>query len=78
MAKNYSQIDNFNSELANIRIVYEFEIDQVLNNKAVLKADGSSTKILPLNDLLDLCVKSAFKKSAINYSIPGNLILEEN
>ena len=33
--------------------------------------------MLPLNDLLDLCVRSKFKKSTYNYAIPGNLLLED-
>ena len=32
---------------------------------------------MPLNDILDLCIKSLFKKSSINYNIPGNLLLKD-
>ena len=33
--------------------------------------------MFPLNDILDLCVKSKFKKSTENYAIPGNLLLKD-
>ena len=61
--------------MSSIRIVYEFEIDKQRNEKAVLSAQGSATSILPLNDLLDLCIKSMFKRSKFNYNIPNNLML---
>lgn len=78
MADKYAQADNFNSQMSSIRIVYEFEIDKQKNEKALLSAQGSTTSILPLNDLLDLCIKSMFKKSKCNYAIPGNLMLDIN
>ena len=64
----------YNSNVSSFRVVYEFELDIKTNEKACLSSND--IKYLPLNDLLDLCVKSMFKKSISNNAIPGNLILE--
>ena len=69
------QIDEFNSQISSIRVIYEFELDANANKKACL--ENQHTQMLPLNDLLDLCVKSMFKKSMVNYAIPGNLLLKD-
>lgn len=60
--------------MSSFRVVYEFELDTEANAKACLSS--STTQYLPLNDLLDLCVKSMFKKSVENRAIPGNLLLD--
>ena len=77
-AKSDDKIDEFNEKLSSIRVVYEFELCSMANTKPLLSALGSNSQFLPLNDLLDLCIKSLFKKSAANYAIPGNLMLKQN
>lgn len=69
-----NSIDSFNSSVSAFRVVYEFELDANANAKSCLSND--LTYCMPLNDLLDLCIKSMFKKAAINYAIPGNLLLD--
>lgn len=65
----------YNSDVSSFRVVYEFELDSKANEKACLSSED--IRYLPLNDLLDLCVKSMFKKSISNNAIPGNLLLED-
>ena len=55
-----------------MHVVFEFEVDQDANDKACLN-DGSSLRTFPLNDLLDLCIKSRFKKTLKNSNVPFNL-----
>ena len=57
-----------------MRVIYEFEKSRSENAKTVLVGNRQQQTFLPLNDLLDVCVKSQFKKSMMNYNIPGNLI----
>lgn len=59
-----------------MHVVYEFERDAEANSPACLSTHSSTT--LPLNDLLDLCIKSMFKKTQLNTSIPGNLRCRED
>ena len=77
-AKSDDEIDEFNEKLSSIRVIYEFELCSMANTKPLLSALGSNSQFLPLNDLLDLCIKSLFKKSVANYAIPGNLMLKQN
>lgn len=71
-------VENYNEHLKSFRVVYEFELDRKANSKALLSSSGSSMQFIPLNDLLDLCIKSMFKKSKSNYALPGNLMLDDN
>lgn len=74
---DFEVIYKMNVEMSCVRVVYEFELDLNANHKALLNTDDSSTSyVIPMNDLLDLCVKSMFKKVQANYSIPGNLLLD--
>ena len=58
-----------------MRVVFEFELDCNANEKGVLAIGSTHSQFCPLNDLLDLCIKSTFKKAETNYAIPGNLLL---
>lgn len=73
---DYAQIEAFNAQVSSIRVIYEFELDAIANSIACL--NNSTTQFLPLNDILDVCVKSMFKKAAINYAIPGNLLMQNH
>lgn len=71
-------IAKMNAKLSCVRFVYEFELDAVSNHKALLSTDNQSiSRMIPMNDLLDLCVKSMLKKSSINQALPGNLLLND-
>jgi len=54
-----------------MHVVYEFEKDKNDNSIAVLS--GLSSVLLPMNDILDLCIKSRFKKMYANSNVPRNL-----
>jgi len=71
-----SVLEQWNAKMAKMRVIYEFEKDSLKNAKTCLKtnANGIQTTLLPLNDILDLCIKSRFKKTKNNRNIPGNLI----
>ena len=67
--------DIASASMTKMRVIYEFEKSINDNSKTILQYDDSLKNILlPLNDLLDVCVKSQAKKSALNYNIPGDLI----
>jgi len=51
-----------------MHVVYEFEKDGDANETAALS--NVSRVLLPLNDILDLCIKSRFKKMSVNYNVP--------
>jgi hypothetical protein len=53
-----------------MHVVFEFELDSTANAKSCIE---SVYKLLPINDLLDLCIKSRFKKTLKNSSVPFNL-----
>ncbi len=57
-----------------LRVVYEFEKIDFDNANAVTIENATQKILLPLNDILDVCVKSQFKKSRKNFNVPGNLI----
>lgn len=66
------EISAFNQQNKQIHVVFEFEKDSTANAKTMLSCiDGNA--LFPLNDLKDICIKSQFKKSLANRSIPGNL-----
>ena len=44
-------------------------MDDKCNFPALLSANGSSIHIIPLNDILDLCIRSMLKKSVNNYAL---------
>lgn len=67
-------VAEYNSKIHRIRVVYEFEKQFKTNSEAVLIDNAVQTQFLPMNDLLDLCIKSQFKKNKKNGNVPGNLI----
>lgn len=67
-----STVEMFNSKYSNMHVVYEFEKQKAPNAKTVLEEDIATT-VLPLNDILDVCIKSRFKKSAINSNVPHDI-----
>ena len=73
-ADDARKVFEFNSQASCMRMVFEFEIDHQDNQKACLSSNDCI--YFPLNDILDLCIKSMFKRPIINYNIPGNLLLE--
>ena len=79
LLSSYEQqrVDQFNTQVSCMRVVFEFELDNHANEKALLTLKDTNTQLLPLNDLLDLCIKSTFKKAENNYAIPGNLLLNK-
>ena len=69
------QLDKLKAKTVKAHVIYEYEKIASENSKTLLQSDIALSSILmPLNDLVDVCVKSQFKKNALNYSIPGNLI----
>ena len=62
----------FNLKQQRMHVIFEFEVDQIANDKACLN-ESSVLKTFPLNDLLDLCIKSRFKKTLKNSNVPFNL-----
>lgn len=62
------EIEKYNQNAQTMHVVYEFEKDGRANECAAL-SDVSRT-LLPLNDILDLCIKSRFKKMSVNYNVP--------
>lgn len=75
-AKNASaSLDEFSTKMTKMHVIYEFEKVADDNSKTLLQcSNAQKSMLMPLNDLLDLCVKSQAKKTALNYSIPGDLI----
>lgn len=72
---NKELLEKFNSKTINAHVIYEYEKIVGENSKTLLQSDTTLSSILmPLNDLIDVCIKSQFKKNALNYNIPGNLI----
>ena len=67
-----AKLDEFNAKQECIHVVFEFELDSQANNKACLSSEQYDMT-LPLNDLLDLCIKSRFKKTLKNSNVPFNL-----
>ena len=68
-------LDEFNNRAVKMRVVYEFEFDKKTNQPVCLSNESTTT--LPLNDLLDVCVRSMFKKTQKNFNIPENIMLNE-
>ena len=64
-------IESYHQQHMKMHVVYEFEKDKNDNSIAVLS--GLSSVLLPLNDILDLCIKSRFKKMYANSNVPRNL-----
>ena len=64
----------FNERMSNIRVIYEFEKNISANQQAILM-DSNQIPLMPLNDILDVCVKDGFKKNYNNQNIPGNLVV---
>lgn len=71
-----SVLEQWNAKVAKMRVIYEFEKDFLNNAKTCFKTEsnGIQTTLLPLNDILDLCIKSRFKKTKKNRNVPENLI----
>lgn len=74
VANDPTVLQQFNNNFAKLRVIYEFERNSIVNAKTVLVEKNTGVELNALNDLLDICVKSQFKKSVNNYNIPGNLI----
>lgn len=68
------QIKAFKKKMQKLRVIYEFENDADANKKACFNNGNMTVRDLPLNDILDVCIKSMFKKSYANRNIPGNLV----
>lgn len=60
----------FNKQMRRLHVVLEFEFDESANGKACM---SSVHKTLPVNDILDLCIKSRFKKTLKNSNVPFDL-----
>lgn len=69
-----STLHEFNSRISKLHVVFEFEKDDIRNQTVMHIENSTSQQLFPLNDILDLCVKSQFKKTKNNGNIPGNLI----
>ena len=74
---NPKLIDEYNKRKAKIHVIYEFERKPRDNAKTVLIETSTNDELLPLYDIIDICIKSQFKKSKINTHIPGNLIYND-
>ena len=68
------EVSAYASKMKELHVVYEFEKSAVDNEKTCFKDGSNNFKNLPLNDILDVCIRSMFKKFSKNPNIPGNLI----
>lgn len=71
-----AEVSAFNEKHKLMRVIYEFELQSNPNADACLDVSSSMDQMircLPLNDILDLCIKSRFKKSLANSNIPFNM-----
>lgn len=66
------EISAFNEKSKKIHVLFEFERDSLSNAKTMLSCINGQS-LFPLNDLLDVCVKSQFKKTSPNSMVPADM-----